>query len=505
MRKIIVTLIYVMGLNGAIFAQYTGSMTFDTTVVTASTVHGVFNSVFVTAGGPAITFTHPGDSVSTFFEIDGGGSVKSYFMNHGVPNLGDSIINAAVTIPNLLPGTNYTITAHNLLYQQGVPVMFADALPISVTTDCSTPIISITGGGVTICSGNTITLTASGSSNFSWATGQTTASITVSPTITTTYVVMGGSGSCTATASTVVTVNSSFNPTISAPVTICSGGSTVLTASGGISYAWNTVPVQTTASIAVTPTSTKTYTVTITSGSCSGTESVTVTVSGAMNLTMGSAITICEGESAQLGVNAPTATSFAWTPATGLNNSSISNPIATPAVTTTYVVTVSNGTCTKTGEQNVTVMALPVVTTVTFNAGVLILTGTFPGKISQISINTMVYTNPWSSSTTQAIFNNNIVLNCGDNIYVKTIDATCVTVYPYTCTGIEEEGQNVVIVKQNELISLFDITGKQIQKINSPKDYSKKEIFQVKDLFINDLAFGCYFWNSSSTSQKFLK
>ncbi len=70
---------------------------------------------------------------------------------------------------------------------------------------------------------------------------------------------------------------------------------------------------------------------------------------------------ICAGSSATLFANG--ATAYSWSPATGLNNPNISNPVATPAVTTTYVVTASNGTC---------AASEPVVVTVQFtlaNAG----------------------------------------------------------------------------------------------------------------------------------------
>ena len=46
--------------------------------------------------------------------------------------------------------------------------------------------------------------------------------------------------------------------------------------------------------------------------------------------------------------------SYSWAPTTGLNNSTISNPIATPATTTTYTVTVTDG-CNKTASSTITV------------------------------------------------------------------------------------------------------------------------------------------------------
>jgi len=48
--------------------------------------------------------------------------------------------------------------------------------------------------------------------------------------------------------------------------------------------------------------------------------------------------TICAGKSLQLNSTITGFTSYTWTPATGLSNNNISNPIATPVITTTYVV-----------------------------------------------------------------------------------------------------------------------------------------------------------------------
>jgi hypothetical protein len=55
---------------------------------------------------------------------------------------------------------------------------------------------------------------------------------------------------------------------------------------------------------------------------------------------------ICYGNSVVLAiVSADTAAQYSWSPASGLNNDTISAPIASPAVTTTYTVTVSHGAC----------------------------------------------------------------------------------------------------------------------------------------------------------------
>lgn len=71
--------------------------------------------------------------------------------------------------------------------------------------------------------------------------------------------------------------------------------------------------------------------------------------------------TICAGESVQL--NAPdNGTFYLWTPADGLTNPTLPNPIATPDVTTTYHVAVSNS-CDFVSEFSVTINVNPVPST----------------------------------------------------------------------------------------------------------------------------------------------
>lgn len=62
---------------------------------------------------------------------------------------------------------------------------------------------------------------------------------------------------------------------------------------------------------------------------------------------------ICTGASANL--NATGGTAYSWSPATGLSNPNIANPVATPASTTTYTVTVTQNGCTATDQVILTV------------------------------------------------------------------------------------------------------------------------------------------------------
>lgn len=73
-------------------------------------------------------------------------------------------------------------------------------------------------------------------------------------------------------------------------------------------------------------------------------DSTVVTVNASPNMSVTATFdTVCPGNSTQL--TAVGATSYAWTPSTGLNNAGISNPIATPATTTTYTVVGTTAGC----------------------------------------------------------------------------------------------------------------------------------------------------------------
>lgn len=113
--------------------------------------------------------------------------------------------------------------------------------------------------------------------------------------------------------------------------------------------------------IDVTPTTTTTYTAVV-MGVCTATRQVTVTVDAPITASISAPATICLGDNTQL--VATGGTTYRWTPATGLNNPNISNPIASPSVTTVYSVEITRGTCSDVIETTVTVVPLPVITNI---------------------------------------------------------------------------------------------------------------------------------------------
>jgi len=167
--------------------------------------------------------------------------------------------------------TTYTVTVTTTAGCTGTATVSVTVNPL--------PSVSASASPAAICNGASSVLTASGANTYSWNTGGNTASITVTPSSTTTYSVTGTStAGCTGTATVSVTVNSL--PTVTATAsssTICNGATSVLTASGANTYSWNTGG--NTASITVTPSSTTTYTVTgTTTAGCTSTASITINV-----------------------------------------------------------------------------------------------------------------------------------------------------------------------------------------------------------------------------------
>lgn len=128
--------------------------------------------------------------------------------------------------------------------------------------------------------------------------------------------------------------------TASSPVTICLGASTQLNASGAPAYNWtptNGLSCTTCNNPVATPTATTPYVVTGTNSfGCNTSLTVVVTVIQPINLTVSPDDSICIGQSINL--LASGATSYIWSPAATLSDPNISNPIATPLVTTIYRV-----------------------------------------------------------------------------------------------------------------------------------------------------------------------
>ncbi|MFZ7107506.1 MAG: beta strand repeat-containing protein, partial [Bacteroidota bacterium] len=184
---------------------------------------------------------------------------------------------------------------------------------------------------------------------------------------TTTYTVTASDiYGCTSTATVTVNVNPLSVSAAGAPTTICEGASVSLTSTvtgGGepYSYSWSdgTSVVGTTAALSVSPTTTTSYTLTVTDNCATvlSATPVTITVNPApgVSVTPSSAL-YCPPTAVALTASSGTGgTTFAWSPATGLNATTGATVNASPTSSTTYTVT-GTGTngCTSTATVAIT-------------------------------------------------------------------------------------------------------------------------------------------------------
>ncbi len=217
-----------------------------------------------------------------------------------------------------------------------------------------------------ICSGGSTTLlTASGATNYIWrnSTGLTDTiydTATASPTITTTYTVMGTTtGTCKDSATVVVTVNPTPTVVINAgshDTAVCAGSSVVLNATGASGYTWSptTGLNPTTGSpVTATPAVPTTYTVTGTTLGCPDTASVFVNVLPTPTVTIsvsGGNDTVCPGASVTLTANGAPGNTYIWSPGGSTNSSITVIPLTSPSI---YSVASYNGACTVNASQNI--------------------------------------------------------------------------------------------------------------------------------------------------------
>ncbi|MEJ7683266.1 MAG: PKD domain-containing protein [Segetibacter sp.] len=149
------------------------------------------------------------------------------------------------------------------------------------------------------------------------------------------------SSGCVSTVTKAIVINPVPALTVSPNTSICLGNAASLSVSGADSYAWiapdNNLSCTNCANPAANPSGNITYHVKGTSAAgCSSVDSVAIKVVRPFKVTVSQNDSICNGKSVQL--TAQGAPNYLWSPAAGLSSVSLSNPVASPAITTTYRV-----------------------------------------------------------------------------------------------------------------------------------------------------------------------
>lgn len=253
----------------------------------------------------------------------------------------------------------------------------------AIATVTVAPVPSVSVNSQTICEGQTATLTSSGGTSYSWSTGGTSISETVSPLTTTSYTVTGTTSGCSATAVATVTVNPVPTVTTLADIAACVNStiptSTFTSTPSGATFSWtnsNTligIPASGSGDItsfSATNASASpiigTITVIPTLGGCTGPAEVyTITVNPDPTAFISGGGTLCNGASANVNITFTGAAPWDVIYSNGSVNTAVTG-IATPgysfttADSGTYsVVAISDANCNGTASGNVNVDNYP--------------------------------------------------------------------------------------------------------------------------------------------------
>ncbi|MGV3610626.1 MAG: PKD domain-containing protein [Fluviicola sp.] len=247
------------------------------------------------------------------------------------------------------------------------------------------PVISVTPPNATICNGQSVSLTASGATNYTWspATGLSAtnvATVTANPTATQTYTVVGSNGTCSGSTTVTITVN---------PLPIVNAGPNTTLCNQPIPFTLTPTPAggtwtgsNVTSGGVFTPNGTGTFPLvySFTNGNgCTNTDTVLVTVVDPTPASAGPDSARCFGTGTITLVGSPAGGTWSGTSITA-------GGVFNPNVVGTHslVYTFGTGTCLSRDTMLMTVNPLPTVDAgpnfaVCIDAGIQTLNGTPPG------------------------------------------------------------------------------------------------------------------------------
>ena len=247
------------------------------------------------------TYTASGDHTHTFSSANGCDSVVTLHLTIH-PSVAELV---EATACDSYTWNGQTYTASGDYTQTFTADNGCDSTVTLHLTILPLPTPAITGV-TTVCEGQTATLTATGGVSYLWEDGTATASFSTTESGAYTVTVTNANG-CSATASATVTVNPLPEVAVTGNTYICSGGSTVLTATGAATYMWSNgstnaaIPVNAFGQYSVIGTSAE---------GCFSTASVTVLVSQPPVITISGNTNLCTGESTTL--TATGGVSYMW-------------------------------------------------------------------------------------------------------------------------------------------------------------------------------------------------
>lgn len=234
-----------------------------------------------------------------------------------------------------------------------------------VTLSCTSPVLSIAGSGKHICKGDSVTLNAYGAFAYSWASiNNNSPIITISPPASTTYTLLAATGTCTASKTATIIVNPLPIITVTGNDSICKGSTSLLSATGAVSYNWvpnNGLNNVNTANVLASPFQTQTYNIIGQDvNNCIDSASFKLNVIPLPQLQIIGTQSFCIGQTTQL--TASGADQYVWSPIIGLTNTTGSQVTTSVNSNTTYnIVGINNGMCKDSISIPITVFPLPTV------------------------------------------------------------------------------------------------------------------------------------------------
>jgi len=314
------------------------------TAATSVSIHPLPN-VTAVAGQPSVCSGNP-------VSLTGVGNATNYVWSNNVANGG-----------NIFPGTtaNYTVV--------GTSALGCTAQAIVGVTVVTTPQNPLIPNPPLICIGNSVTLSSSGATNYTW-TGPNgtynTASFLDTPTITSTYTLTKSNANCVNTQTVNVIVNNL--PPVSAivnPTIVCASRPGTLNAAGASNFTWTSGPPTwsaTGAQVVVSPSVSTLYTVTASDGTCVNTTTIFLATNPNPTITIvPSSTAICFGQTATL--TASGAIGYNWTNTTIVTNPTLSTIVESPTISTLYSVVGENSfSCTTVANQVIVVHPNPTLT-----------------------------------------------------------------------------------------------------------------------------------------------
>ncbi|MBA2611869.1 MAG: gliding motility-associated C-terminal domain-containing protein, partial [Bacteroidetes bacterium] len=462
--------------------------------------NGATSYTWLPGGSNATVLVVPLPVAQTFTLIGSNGLCQSSATAAIVP-VANPTVTAIASPTTVCAGSNLTLTASGATTYSWNPIATAGSVVVTTPTITTTysvvgtdlngckgaatinvsvspiPTLTATASATSICIGTTVTLTANGSGTYTWnPTGLSTAIITDTPTLTTTYSVSSiNAFGCTGTSTITVVVNSVPSLTVSPlNATICSGYATTLTAMGATNYTW--LPSGNTTSTTVeTPTVNSTYTVTGANGVCSSSYTVAVFVTplpANLTATTSGSITCSAPTVTLTGSSTTTNVSYAWAGPFSFT-SSVQSPTVNVQGTYTFNVIDNTTGCIASVTLNVpTDSSIPSVTATTsgsitcINSSVTInatttstnvsYSWTGPGSFTstaqtftsiQFGVYTVTVTDLTSTCSTTAIV----------SVGIHTNVAVTASITPATCSGSVTNNDGTISVSNFTVTDKYDL------------------------------------------------